>query len=84
MKSYTMYVCETCGFECDDGEMMMEHEASHLGLSIEEFEQYNALKSRVRFAAGTLYHLKNHDSKKKYDKVLEQLVAFEKEHNIKE
>lgn len=84
MKSYTMYVCETCGFECDDGEMMMEHEASHLGLSIEEFEQYNALKSHARFMGRRIAISKNTNTEKAYDEAVERLVAFEKEHNIKE
>ena len=35
MKQYTMYVCETCGYESRDAEDVRKHEASHLGLTLE-------------------------------------------------
>ena len=39
MKQYTVYVCETCGYESRDVEDMRKHEASHLGLTVEEMER---------------------------------------------
>ena len=84
MKCYTMYVCETCGFECKDATEMMKHEASHLGLTVDEFEQYNALKGHVRYMASRLYDTNNPDTREQYDTVVEALIAFKKEHNIKE
>ena len=45
MKQYTIYVCETCGYESKDAKEIMQHEADHLGLTVKEMEQYRALKS---------------------------------------
>lgn len=45
MKNYTMYVCETCGYESLDAKEIMQHEADHLCLTVKEMEQYRALKS---------------------------------------
>ena len=41
MKQYTVYVCETCGYESRNVEDMRKHEASHLGLTIEDADYYN-------------------------------------------
>lgn len=84
MKSYTMYVCETCGFECKDGKEMMKHEASHLGLTVEELEIYNSLKSYARYMGSVISNRNNDETREKFDKAIEDLMAFEKEHNIKE
>ena len=82
MKSYTMYVCETCGFECKDGKEMIKHEAEHLGLTVSEFEKYNAMKSYARYMGSVVSNTNNETTREKYDKAIEDLIAFEKEHGI--
>ena len=84
MKSYIMYVCETCGFECKDGKEMMKHEADHLGLTAEELETYNSLKSYARYIGSVISKTNNNETREKFDKAIEDLMAFEKVHNIKE
>ena len=84
MKSYVVYVCETCGFECKDGKEIMEHEASHLGLTAEELETYNSLKSYARYMGDMIGKTKNEKTERQFDKAIVELIAFEKEHNIKE
>ena len=83
MKSYTMYVCETCGFECKDGKEMMKHEASHLKLTVEELETYNSLKSHVRYMGSVVSNKSNDETREKFDKAIRDLMAFEKEHGLK-
>ena len=83
MIQYTVYVCETCGYECKSGEEMMEHEATHLGLTARELEAYRALRS---FAAYKGYIVSNHKNKKtdeEYNDAISALLKFEKEHGIK-
>ena len=83
MKSYTMYVCETCGFECKDGKEMMKHEASHLGLTAEELEKYNSLKSYARYMGSVVSSNNDETTREKFDKAIRDLIAFEKEHGLK-
>ena len=45
MNHFTVYVCETCGYKSISFDYMEEHEANHLGLSVKELHDYNALKS---------------------------------------
>lgn len=84
MKQYTVYVCETCGCESKNHNEMREHEASHLGLTVKEMEAYNALKSKVRHMSSVVLNTNNIITRKKFDKSIEDLIAFEKEHGIKD
>ena len=83
MKQYTVYVCETCGYECKSREEMMEHEAAHLGLSAREFSQYMALKSLAAIMGRAVSRNKNEKTEKKFDDAISTLLEFEKEHGIK-
>lgn len=85
MTPYTMYKCdhEGCEFECRDAHKMMEHEASHFGLSVEELTRYNALKSYVNYTGYLISNNKNEETEQTYDKAIEDLVAFEKEHGMR-
>lgn len=48
MKSYTMYVCETCGKESKNRKTIQCCEAGHLGLTWLEYLDYRDLKARVK------------------------------------
>ena len=47
MKSYTMYVCETCGKESRNRKTIQTCEAGHLGLTWLEYLDYRNLKGNV-------------------------------------
>ena len=47
MKSYTMYVCETCGKESRNKKTIQSCEAGHLGLTWLEYLDYRNLKNNV-------------------------------------
>ena len=83
MKQYTVYVCETCGYESRDVEDMRNHEASHLGLTVEEMETYRALKSFAAYMGSVVANRNNEETRNKFDESIEKLVTFEKEHGIK-
>lgn len=84
MKQYTVYVCETCGYESRDVEDIRKHEASHLGLTVKEMESYRALKSFASYMGSVVAEKNNEETRKKFDEAVEKLIAFEKEHGIKD
>jgi hypothetical protein len=79
VKQYTIYVCETCGYESKDAKEIMQHEADHLGLTVKEMEQYRALKSFANYMGSVVSHTKN----EAFDDAIQNLLDFEKEHGIK-
>jgi len=83
VKNYTMYVCETCGYESKDAKEIMQHEADHLGLTVKEMEQYRALKSFASYMGSVVSHTKNGETDKVFDDAIQNLLDFEKKHGIK-
>lgn len=83
MKQYMVYVCETCGYESRSFDDMEKHEASHLGLTVQELHEYHALKSFARYMGSVVYSINNEETRAKYDEAIEKLVTFEQNHNIK-
>ena len=83
MKQYTVYVCETCGYESRDVEDMRKHEASHLGLTVKEMETYRAAKSFVAYMGSVIANRKNEELERRYNESIQAVIDFEKEHGIK-
>ena len=84
MRQYTVYVCETCGYESRDVREMQLHEAAHLGLTVEEMEVYRALKSFAAYMGYVVSNKNNKETQERYDDAILKLTAFEKEHRIGE
>ena len=84
MKHYTMYVCETCGYESRSVDDMEAHEAGHLGLTVSELHEYRALKSFAEYTGRVLCSTNNEKTRAAFDKAIKDLVTFEEAHNIKE
>ena len=84
MKSFTIYTCDFCGYQSSDFEYMRKHEAEHLGLTVEEMESYNSLKSFAAHMGSVVADKNNEETRKKFDEAVEKLIAFEKEHGIKD
>lgn len=83
MRMYTVYVCETCEYESKSFDDMEEHEAKHLGLTVEELHTYSALKSLAEYTGSVVANRNNEKTRAAFDKAVEKLVAFEQEHSIK-
>lgn len=83
MRAKTIYICETCGFQSFDANEMEQHEANHLGLTVEEFHSYNTLKSFAAYMGGVVCNRNNDETRGKFDEAIAKLVAFEEEHHIK-
>ena len=83
MKQYSIYVCETCGHESKSCDEMRKHEAAHLGLTVEEMEDYKALKSFVRYMGSVVSTTNNEMTRRRFDRAIDDLVVFERKHKIK-
>ena len=84
MKQHIIFECETCGKQSENREEIMKCEAVHLGLTITEKQEWESLKERVRYASSVVSRTKNEETDKAFDEAVETLLAFEKEHRIKE
>lgn len=82
MRQYTMYVCETCGYESKDAKKMKEHEMAHMNLTAEEVRQYESLKSYAAYMGCVVSRIKNEETEQKFDEAIQNLFDFEKEHGI--
>lgn len=82
MKSYIMYVCEICGFESKDDKEVEKCEREHYGLTEEEMKHYKKLKADSAHAGAVLYSTNNEKTRKEFNDAIENLIKFEKEHNI--
>lgn len=83
MKQYTVYVCETCGYENRDVDEMRKHEAAHLGLTVKEMDEYRALKSFASYMGSVISKINNEETQQKFDKAIEAVIDFEKRHSIR-
>lgn len=82
VKTYTVYVCETCGKESKDSSIIKQCEASHLGLSVEELEIYKKLQDNAEYCGRIVASSKNDRTEKLFDDAINRLCDFEKEHNL--
>lgn len=76
MKQYTVHVCETCGYESRDVENMRKHEASHLGLTVEEMELYRALKSFAAYMGFVVSNRNSEETRSKFDEAVKKISDF--------
>ena len=91
MKSYTMYVCETCGKESRNRKTIQTCEAGHLGLTWLEYLDYRNLKSNVTMFEKLLYEaIDSNDHQWRIDSYNQSVVeakkaviVFEIHHGIK-
>ena len=82
MRQYTMYVCETCGYESKDAKEMKEHEMAHMNLTAEEVRQHEILKSSAIHIGYVASLTKNEETEQKFDEAIQNLFDFEKKHGI--
>lgn len=84
MKQHIIYECETCGKQSKDREEIMICEAAHFGLTVTEKREWEQLKDKVRYKSAIVSGCKNEQTDKEFDEAIEELMEFEKLHEIKE
>jgi hypothetical protein len=78
-----IYKCEHCNFSSEIFQETEKHEAEHFGLTVAEFHQWNSLKADVESAGRTISHSKNEFTERFFDNAIHKLLAFEKDHELK-
>ena len=82
MKTKIVYVCAICGQTFDrkkDGE---EHEASHFGLTREEYQSWRELDWQAASAGRMASCCSNQKTQKALDDAIDALLTFEHHHNL--
>lgn len=82
MKSYMVYVCDTCGKESRSGDEISLCEATHLGLTVEQKSQYDYLKAMVNRWSGVVSRNNNGHTRDAYDAAVTRQLAFEVAHGL--
>lgn len=83
MKTYQIYVCEKCGRESRNRDEILQCEAEHLGLSVEEKQEYDYLRNLVERWSRTVNKKCNPNTVAALDSCVTKLMAFELEHHMK-
>ena len=82
MKTYQIRECEKCGKRSEDFKEIATCEASHLGLTLEEYREYQDLKHGVK----AFLHMASRDSSDSTMNGLnifnKDLAEFKEKHNI--
>ena len=82
IKLRAIYRCKDCDFESENYATMRNHKASHLGLSLEDYEKYTSLQTSIEILKYKLMIVDTLRYRTAYEKCVNDLIAFEKEHGI--
>lgn len=82
MKTKTVFVCEECGFEYECAGDALKCEANHLGLTLEEYQEYLALLRVEKDCGINVSIAKNECTEKLLDEAISAVIKFKEEHNI--
>lgn len=84
MRQYITYQCETCKQKSSDRGEILKCEASHIGngLTADEMQRWKALKEIARRYGYIISKTKNAQTEASFDKAIDDLATFEKEHGI--
>ena len=82
MKTKTVFVCEHCKSEYECAGDALKCEATHLGLTLEEYKEYLALLRTEKDCGINVSIAKNERTEKLLDEAINAIIKFQKEHNI--
>lgn len=83
MRLHTIFECEKCGRKSSDRAEIMECEASHLGLTVVEKQEWERLKEDVRYKGVIVSSTKNEITDRDFDEAISRVLEFEKQHGVK-
>lgn len=85
MHQYTVFVCDICGFESKDQHFLLQHEAEHYNLTVNEYDGYKHMIAFAKFCSN--YALDQNVSvgrrqgyKEQYKICVEKIRQFEQAH----
>lgn len=83
MKQITLYTCEHCDYKTTDRTDCLEHEANkHYHITLEQYETWKQLNEQAAHAGAIVSQSKNPVTEKHFDDAINELIRFEKEHNL--
>lgn len=82
MKIYQIYECEKCGMKSETYDEIVACEANHLDITVEERFRYIDLQEMVKIRSHIASRKNNDETRRDLDLIVEELIRFEKEHNI--
>lgn len=82
MRKVTLYQCEHCSYSTDNINECLEHEAEHYDLTSEQYQEWHELHESAARAGSIINITKNHETEHNFDKTVEKLVEFEKQHGL--
>lgn len=84
MKLHIIYECEKCGKQSKDRVEIMICEATHIGLTVAEKQEWESLKDKVRHKSAIVSSCKNEQTDREFDDAITELMDYEKRHGIEE
>ena len=82
MYAELVYHCDFCGYTGTKAEVM-RHEAKHFGLTLSDYETWLSLDRKVKKMSHLCEDCHSETTLKYFDLAVEELLAFEAEHNLK-
>lgn len=82
MDTKMIYICGKCRKESKTKDEIIECEARHLGLTVEEYHQWKNLKREVKDAGINVSICKNDETEMEFDRAVMNLTNFETKHDI--
>ncbi len=84
MRTKTIYICEFCGSEHKTSMDAFLCEATCLGLTSEQYQEYNDLLKKERHVFGVVACTNNPETRKACDDVVAEVIAFQKKYGFKD
>ena len=82
MKTRIKYVCELCESEFDKSTECEKCEATHYGLTLEQYLEWKLLSDEAKKAGIKISYDKNPTTDKAFDEAIRNLVRFEEAHKL--
>lgn len=80
---YQIFACGKCGNQSQRIEEIELCEARHMGFkTLEDKREYDSLLAHVRSCSHIVSRTCNDVTRKNYDDAIEEMLQFEREHNI--
>lgn len=82
MKTRTIYICDFCNKEHYTTRNAIECEATHLGLTVDQYKEYMGLLKEERDAFGQASCASNDQIRKRCDDAVKAVLDFQKKYGF--
>lgn len=82
MKTKTIYICDFCNGQHNTSKEAYECEAKCLGLTVDEYKEYQFLLREEQNAFSEVSCVNNERTRKRCDDAINAVIAFQKKHGF--